>query len=159
LRLNAPALLPFVPAMRGGGTVAAVRQALEQLRDSVQLQQDERLKDAALALVSFARYSLTSEALEQLVRWINMMNIVQDSPLYQDIIQRGIQQGMQQGRAEELQNVLVRLLTRRVGPLDEEARRAVVELSFERAEKLAEDLLDFAGPEDLARWLADTTIN
>ena len=37
LRLNAPALLPFVPAMRGGGTVPMVRQALEQLRDSVQL--------------------------------------------------------------------------------------------------------------------------
>ncbi len=159
LRLNAPALLPFVPAMRGGGTVPIVQQALEQLRDSVQLQEDERLKDAALALLSFARYALTSDALERLVRWANMMDIVRESPLYQDIINRGVQQGLQQGRTEELHNLLLRQLTRRVGPLTEDTRQAISELSFEQAEILAEDLLDFTGPADLAQWLTRKTIN
>ena len=171
LRLNAPALLPFVPAMRGGATVSVVQQALEQLRDSVQLQEDERLKDAALALLSFARYSVSSDALQQLVRWVNMMDIVRESPLYQDIInqgmqegiqaglQQGLQQGMQQGRAEELHNLLLRQLTRRAGPLNEETRQALGELSFEQAETLAEDLLDFNGPADLAQWLTQKTLN
>ena len=159
LRMDAPVLWPFVPAMRGGGTVPAVRQALEQLRDSVQLQNDERLKDAALALASFARYALTSEALDQLVRWINMLNIVRESPLYQDIIEQGMREGLQQGRREELQSVLLRLLARRVGPLSEATRQEVVELPIEQAEVLAEDLLDFTGPEDLAQWLMRRAAN
>ena len=175
LRLNAPALWSFVPAMRGGGAASVVQQALEQLRDSVQLQEDERLKDGVLALLSFARYSLTSDALQQLVRLVNMMDIVRESPFYQDIIsqgmqeglqqglqeglQEGLQQGLQQGRTEELHNVLLRQLTRRVGPLTEDTRQAISELSFEQAETLAEDLLDFTGPADLAQWLVHKTIN
>jgi predicted transposase YdaD len=84
--------------------------------------------------------------------------------LYGDIIsqgmQQGLQQGLQRGRMEELQSVLLRQLTRRVGKkLSKKTREAVAGLSLEQAENLAEDLLDFTGPADLAQWLRRRTLN
>lgn len=48
----------------------------------------------------------------------------------------------------------MRLLNRRCGPLNPETSSRIDALPLERLEALAEALLDFQGPADLAVWLA-----
>ena len=167
LALDLPTLLPFVPAMLGGDTQEVVREALEKLRGSVQLQEDERLKDMALAMLSFARYTLSDEDLQNVVRWSNMLNIVRESPLYQDIIREGMREGMREGLREGLQKgqeqesraIVTRILTRRFGPLGEPIRERINQLPLSRAEDLAEALFDFTGLTDVETWLGTEQIN
>ncbi len=58
-----------------------------------------------------------------------------------------------QGRQEEAAAVTLRLLNRRCGPLSETTTARIQALPLERLEALAEALLDFTGPADLAAWL------
>ncbi len=65
-------------------------------------------------------------------------------------LQQGLQQGLQAGELE----LTLRLLQRRCGPLSPDQVARVRALPLPRLEALAEDLLDFQGPDDLTRWLA-----
>jgi len=53
--------------------------------------------------------------------------------------------------------VTLRLLNRRCGPLSEATTTRIQGLALEPLDALAEALLDFTGPADLAAWLADHT--
>ena len=79
------------------------------------------------------------------------------SRAYQEIFglgeARGRLEGRQEGRAEAC-SVALRLLNRRCGSLSEATTAQVQALSLEQLETLAEDLLDFTGPQDLTAWLA-----
>jgi len=57
------------------------------------------------------------------------------------------------GRLEEAQDIVRRLLYKRLGGLDAPAEARVMALSLARLEKLSEALLDFTGPADLEAWL------
>ena len=63
---------------------------------------------------------------------------------------RGRREGLLEGRQE----LVVRLLRRRLGRLSREREKQVRAVSAERLEGLAEALLDFTSPGDLDRWLA-----
>ena len=69
----------------------------------------------------------------------------------------GRQEGEARGRAAEAAAVTLRLLNRRCGPLTEATTTRIQGLPLEQLEGLAEALLDFTGPADLATWLADHT--
>ncbi len=68
-------------------------------------------------------------------------------------IKRGLEQGRQEGRQEGQRQVVLRLLRRRLGALDEATERQVSGLSSERLADLAEALLDFRTASDLGAWL------
>ena len=63
---------------------------------------------------------------------------------------RGVALGQVQGEAK----VILRLLSRRCGPLSAEQESVIRSLPLERLEALAEALLDFEGMADLHAWLA-----
>jgi len=67
---------------------------------------------------------------------------------------RAVQEWLAEGRQEAAASVTMRLLSRRCGPLNAETRTRIEALPLERLEDLAEALLDFQGPADLAVWLA-----
>jgi predicted transposase YdaD len=67
----------------------------------------------------------------------------------QDLLDRGRQEGEAQGEAK----VTLRLLNRRCGLLSEATTARIQALPLEQLELLAEALLDFSGPADLATWL------
>jgi predicted transposase YdaD len=77
----------------------------------------------------------------------------------QDLLDRGRQEGAAQGeargRAAEAAAFTLRLLNRRCGPLSEATTACIQALPLEQLEALAEALLDFCGPADLAAWLVD----
>jgi len=77
----------------------------------------------------------------------------------QDLLDRGRQEGEAQGeargRAAEAASVALRQLNRRCGPLTDASTTRIQALPLEQLEALAEALLDFSSPADLAAWLAE----
>ncbi len=61
--------------------------------------------------------------------------------------------GYERGRQEGEQNLILRLLTRRVGDVPSEVQERIKSLSLAQLEALGEALLDFTGLEDLLSWL------
>jgi predicted transposase YdaD len=61
--------------------------------------------------------------------------------------------GYERGKQEGEQNLVVRLLQKRVGNLPEEIRKKIQTLSLNQLESLGEALLDFTAIEDLFNWL------
>ncbi len=85
------ALLPFVALMRGADE-RVIRRGAERLRG---LPDGERL-ETLLGL--FASFVLDVETIEQIVRWD--MNVLRESPWYQEILAEGLKQGREEGREE-----------------------------------------------------------
>jgi len=73
----------------------------------------------------------------------------------QDLLDRGRQEGEARGRQEGEATVTLRQLNRRCGPLTDASTARIQALPLEQLEALAEALLDFTGPADLATWLAE----
>jgi len=71
--------------------------------------------------------------------------------------QEGEAQGEARGRAAEAAAVTMRLLNRRCGPPADASTARIQALPLEQLEALADALLDFTGPGDLATWLAAGT--
>ena len=67
---------------------------------------------------------------------------------------RAVQDWLAEGRQEGEAAVTLRLLTRRCGPLNEATTAQIQALHIDKLEALADALLDFQGPDDLATWLA-----
>ena len=72
-------------------------------------------------------------------------------------LQEGFQEGEAKGRQEGEAAMTLRLLNRRCGPLSEATTAQIQALPLEQLEALADALLDFQGPSDLAAWLAAYT--
>ncbi|MCC5629753.1 DUF4351 domain-containing protein [Nostoc sphaeroides CHAB 2801] len=70
-------------------------------------------------------------------------------PLYQ----RDREQAKQEGRQEGEQHLIIRLLNRRVGEINESLIERIKGLSVEQLETLGEALLDFSNVADLEAWL------
>ena len=68
--------------------------------------------------------------------------------------QEGLEEGEARGEARGEAKVTLRLLNRRCGPLSEATTAQIQALPLEQLEALADALLDFQGPADLAAWLA-----
>ena len=69
------------------------------------------------------------------------------------ITQQAIKQGLEQGRSAGERQLVLKLLTRKLGGLSPELITKVSELSLDRLETLGEDLLDFQVVGDLENWL------
>jgi predicted transposase/invertase (TIGR01784 family) len=89
---------------------------------------------------------------------IKMILELQDAELkrsrfYQEVLAEGREEGREEGRRHEASSLVLRLLRRRLGSVDRRAEARIVDLSVDRLESLAEDLLGFEQPSDLDRWL------
>jgi predicted transposase YdaD len=74
---------------------------------------------------------------------------MQESVIYQDILQKGEQRGEQKGE----QRTIIRLLNRRFGEIDSSLIDKIRMLTIEQLDNLADVLLDFADIADLVTWL------
>ncbi len=139
-------LLPFVPILKGGKEESVVRAALRELRA------DEDLSELEPLFSFFASFVLELPLIQEIMRWD--MTVLMESPWYQQILQEGEQRGEQRGRLEGEVQLVLRLLNRRVGLLDETLQQQITRLPLEQLEALGEALLDFSLVEDLQTWLA-----
>ncbi|RCJ42755.1 hypothetical protein A6770_07715 [Nostoc minutum NIES-26] len=81
----------------------------------------------------------------QLIRQYLREDIMQEAPLYQEIIQ----EGMKRGKLE----LVLRLLNRRIGAVSPALQSQIQGLSITQLDALSEALLDFSAQSDLATWL------
>ena len=88
---------------------------------------------------------------------------MQESVVYQKILNRGIsqgreeglQQGLQQGMAHGERTLIIRQMSRKFGELEASLQKRVQELSNTKLGALGEALLDMRSPSDLEQWLAE----
>lgn len=88
-------------------------------------------------------------------------DMLEESVVYQDILQKGRRRGLQEGLQKGLRKgveqgerkVALSLLERRFGKLSQTVRRQIDQLVGEQLEALCEELLDFQTKADLTRWL------
>ena len=126
-------LLPFVPVLKGGAEEPIIRRALQVLR------QDQCLSELETLLAFFARFMLDTELVAQIMRWD--MQVLQESPWYQEILQQGER------------SVILRQLAHRLGELSDNLKSQIQSLSTVQLEALGEALLDFSNESDLLSWL------
>lgn len=76
---------------------------------------------------------------------------MQESVIYQDILQKGDKQGEER--------TIIRQLNRRFGEIDSSLIDRIRVLSVEKLDDLAEGLLDFSEVSDLVAWLDEQERN
>jgi predicted transposase YdaD len=85
------------------------------------------------------------EAIEEM--FMGGRNVLEDSVIYQDLIQRGEKKGRVEGRVEELRNTLNRLGSRKFGRANDTALQAFSDL--ERLERMVDRIFDATSWDDL----------
>ncbi|MDZ8109105.1 MAG: DUF4351 domain-containing protein [Nostoc sp. DedQUE12a] len=138
LFLDNPALLPLAPLTR----TTSPQRLLSQVAQSVARISDRNTRqDIAAYAEILAGLKFEKELIRQFLR----EDVMQESVIYQDILQKGQQQGQQQ----EAFRFLIRLLTRRFGEIDSSIIERIRGLSTEQLEVLGEEFVDFSEISDL----------
>jgi predicted transposase/invertase (TIGR01784 family) len=143
-----PALLPLATLAR----TDSPQDLLEQVAAAVDMieERDERQNISACVQV-LAGLRFPKNLITQLFR----EEVMQESVIYQDILQKGLQQGEERGKKQEALELILRQLIRRFGAIEPEIQQQIRTLSITQLEELAEALLDFSSPSDLVNYLAN----
>jgi predicted transposase YdaD len=80
--------------------------------------------------------------------------IMQESVIYQDILQKG----EERGKKQEALQLILRQLTRRFDAIEPEMQQQIRTLSITQLEELAEALLDFSSQNDLLNYLTNISL-
>lgn len=140
--LNNLALLPLAPLTRTNSPqilLSQVSQNVAKIADR-EAKQNIAAYTEILAGLRFEK-TLISQLLSE--------EIMQESVIYQDILQKGEQRGEQKGE----QRTIIRLLNRRFGEIDSSLIDKIRILTIEQLDNLADALLDFSDIADLVTWL------
>ncbi len=154
LFLNNDALLPLAPLTITNSPqtlLSQVAQNVARISDR-NIRQDTSAYTEILAGLRFEK---------NFIRQLLSEDIMQESVIYQDILQkgerrgeqRGEERGRQEGRQEEAVRFLSRQLNRRFGEIDSSIIERIKVLSTEQLEALGEEFLDFTQVSDLLNWL------
>jgi hypothetical protein len=73
-------------------------------------------------------------------------------------IAKGMAEGIAKGKKQGELDLILRLLTRKLGNLNPEITAKVTQLGLESLEKLGEALLDFKTQQDLETWLTNNSL-
>ena len=152
--MSTPGLLPYPVLSQATDKERVLAQVVKELEQIT----DQREKSNLAAATSIlAGLQLNEQTIRQLMR----SPVMRESTMYQSILregeERGLEQGLErgliEGRAAEGKGLVLKQLTRKLGSLSPELTAKVSNLSLERLEVLADDLLDFTSTADLESWL------
>jgi len=168
-------LLPFAVLSQTSNP----EETLQQVARQIEQIEDRRVQsNLAASTAVLAGIVLDKDLIKRLLR----SDIMQESVIYQDIKAEGkvegkaegkvegkaegkvegkaegkaegLQEGRQQGRQQGEANLVLRLLTRKLGNLSPQVQNAVRQLDTERIEELGDALLDFVEMSDLTDWFS-----
>ncbi|MBD2210904.1 Rpn family recombination-promoting nuclease/putative transposase [Nostoc linckia FACHB-104] len=139
-----PALLPLATLAQSNSP----EDLLQQVATAVDMieETDERQNISACVQV-LAGLRFDKSLITQLFR----EDIMQESVIYQDILQKG----EERGKKQEALQLILRLLTRRFGAIEPQTEQQIRALAIAQLEDLAEALLDFTSQADLANYLTN----
>lgn len=110
--------------------------------------------DAMMTLPPLLQQSLNKKVIEYEEE--KVMPLI--SPFEQMAEERGLAKGLEKGleqRIEKEKELIIRLLTRKLGTINTDLQTQVKALNIEDLETLAEDLFDMNSIEDLQQWLSN----
>ena len=136
--LQEPGLLPLATLAATDNAAALLSRVAQQVSN---IEEPRHLGEISsyTQLLAGLRFN------QKLIRNLFREEIMQESVIYQEILQTGKQQ--------EAIAMVMRPLARRVGTLDSELLARLRALSIEQLEDLGEALLDFSSVADLVAWL------
>jgi hypothetical protein len=142
-------LLPLLPLTKGGNTPQVVEEMASELA--------ARDRSDLLELGLFCAGLVLKDEIDK--RWLrerfsNMLDIIEDSWLYQEVTEKWLQQGLQQGRQQAFQQAAISVLKTRFPELEQFAtaiietvndpqrlQMLIVELSIAPSQERAKELL------------------
>ncbi|MBE9076749.1 Rpn family recombination-promoting nuclease/putative transposase [Romeria aff. gracilis LEGE 07310] len=137
-------------------TTVQESQAAEAARELLARSQEELQPEASRAIIeritTIVAYRFTNLSRQEVEAMLGVT--LQETRFYQEAKAEGEQIGEQRGRQEEARSLVLRLLSRQVGQLPEQARSRVNSLSLTQLEALGEALLEFSSLSDLETWLS-----
>ena len=113
----------------------------------------ERRRDVLNASRVFAGLRYDKDLINRILKESQML---EESVIYQDILQKGERLGLQEGLQEGLQReqaLVLRQLVHLLGKVSRKACNQVERLDFEQLAALGEALLDFTSEKELIAWL------
>ncbi|MCW5313114.1 DUF4351 domain-containing protein [Nostoc sp. KVJ3] len=144
LFLDNPALLPLAPLTQ----TDSPQRLLSQVAQSVARISDRETRQNIAAYTEIlAGLKFEKDLIQQFLG----EEIMQESVIYQDILQKGDKQGEER--------TIIRQLNRRFGEIDSSLIDRIRVLSVEKLDDLAEGLLDFSEVSDLVAWLDEQKRN
>ena len=144
--LNNPALLPLAALAKSNSP----ESLLQQVANAVDMiEESEAQKNISACTQILAGLRFDRNLINQLFR----EEIMQESVIYQDIIQRGEQIGEQRGKQKGEATLILLLLNQKFGETPTEVEQKIQTLSTTQLEDLGEALLDFSNQNDLTTWL------
>jgi predicted transposase YdaD len=146
LFLGNAALLPLAPLCR----TDSPRELLSQVSQEVARISDRETRQNTAAyteILAGLRFD------KDLIRQLLSEDIMQESVIYQDILQKGEERGEQ----KEALKYTLRLLNRRFAEMDSSIVERIRVLSTEQLESLGEEFLSFLNVSDLVNWLENNT--
>jgi predicted transposase YdaD len=146
LFLNNLALLPLAPLTRTDSAQVLLSQVAKEIAKITDI---ETRQNTAAYTEILAGLKFEKDFIHQLLR----EDIMQESVIYQDILQKGEERGEQ----KEAFRFLKRQLNRRFGEIDSSIFERIQVLSTEQLEQLGEEFLDFSNVSDLVAWLEQNT--
>ncbi|MBD2346514.1 DUF4351 domain-containing protein [Anabaena subtropica] len=148
LFLNDSALLPLAPLTATTQPQILLQQVVQQVN---QVEETKRPEISAYTqILAGLKYK------KDLIRQLFREGMMRESVIYQEILAEGEQIGERRGEQigeQRERSLVLRLLTRRVGELPQDASDRIATLSLEQLENLGEALLDFTSLADLLLWL------
>ncbi len=151
-------ILPYVPLMDGADETI-VRRCVERIRAEPDHEELETI------LTLFAMIKLSKETVEQLLRWD--MSVLEKSPLYQQILakglqegrqqglERGLEQGLERGLEQGLERGIMRILQRRFSQFGAELPDRLAELPPAVLEELLDEAITAVDYPTFINYLTD----
>ena len=137
-----PALLPLATLAGSDSPNTLLEQVAAQI-DRIEEPRQRGNLAACVEVLAGLRFDI------DLIRQLFREEVMRESVVYQDILQKGLQQGLQQGEV----TLILRLLNRRFAGVDPQLQERIQGLSIPQLEELSEVLLDFEAVTDLVTWL------
>ncbi|BAY26185.1 hypothetical protein NIES2100_59990 [Calothrix sp. NIES-2100] len=147
-----PALLPLATLAQSNSPPDLLQQVAAAV-DMIEETDERQNISACVQLLAGLRFD------KSLITQLFREDIMQESVIYQDILQKGLQQGLQQGeeqgKKQEALQLVLRLVTRRLGAIEPQTEQQIRALAIAQLEDLAEALLDFTSQADLVNYLTN----
>jgi predicted transposase/invertase (TIGR01784 family) len=127
-----------------------VQQLLERAKTEIA---DPLVTHDIIDLLETVLVSKFAQLSREEIQAMFLLSDIKQTRVYQEAKQEGLQEGRQEGRQEGEARLVLRLLSKRFGKIDDRRIQVINSLTVEQLEDLGEALLDFSELADLDNWL------
>ncbi|WP_414548022.1 Rpn family recombination-promoting nuclease/putative transposase [Anabaena sp. CCY 0017] len=133
-----PALLPLAVLAKTDAPAGLLEQVAVEI-DKIEEREQQQNITACVEMLAALKFD------KQLIHQYFREELMQESPIYQEILEKGAKKGKLQ--------TLTRLLSRQFGTISDELQQQLQALSINQLDDLSDALFDFSETSDLAVWL------